>query len=876
MVPENGYPAVFGFNYEGFSVVMYTNIVHTAAGYDLQVTIPGVPRAREPEGASLTFFGDPAERDGGSISPAAFFTNPVDCSVEPLKARIEADSWLEPNNWQSKEATVYPQVAGCNMLQFNPTLELEPESRQVDTPSGYEVDVGVPQARNLFPDMATPELKDATITLPEGISISPAAGDGLVGCEATGAEGIDFPNHTRSDGEEMHPDEAGEGEEIGVDGLAHLAPGHCPAKSKIGEAEVETPVLPPHTLKGSVYIAQPTCGTEGHPACTEASAVNGELYGLYLEVSGSGVIVKLHGKVAANPSTGRLTTTFTESPQIPFSELKLKLEGGERAPLANPQRCGEASTTSSLEPWSAPESGPAATPFSSFAVNGCANPQPFAPGFLAQTATPIAGGFTPFTMTLSRSDGEQGLAGVSVTMPAGLSGMLSKVPLCGEPQAQAGTCPEASRIGATKVAAGAGSEPLWLPGSVYLTGAYKGAPFGLSIVIPAKAGPFNLGHEVVRARIDIDRHTAQITITSNPLPQIKDGVPFRLKALNVTIDRPEFIFNPTNCSQLNALGKVSGEMSDGSAGATVPVASPFAVAGCKNLPFKPKLTASTSGKTSRTNGASLVAKLTYPNTPQGSEANIAKVKVDIPEQLPSRLTTLQKACTAATFEADPASCPTASVVGHVRALTPIVPVPLEGPAYFVSHGGEAFPSLIIVLQGYGVTMDLTGTTFISKAGVTSSMFRTVPDIPVSTLELTFPEGKYSVLGANGNLCTSKLAMPTAFVGQNGAEIHESTPIGVTGCKPAIGVLRHSVENTTATIVVSVPSGGKLLATGSGLSPATARAGKRGQVTVRLTLAKNEQSYLIRHPGRRLKVDVKLLFTPQRGSRLSSHVTVLMG
>ncbi len=224
MVPENGYPAVFGFNYEGFSVVMYASVVYTPAGYDLQVTVPGVPRAREPEGASLTFFGDPAERDGGSSPPAAFFANPVDCSAGPLKARIEANSWLEPNNWQSKEATVYPQVTGCDMLQFNPTFEMKPETTEADTPSGYELDLSVPQARNLFPDLATPDLKDATVTLPEGVSIAPSAADGLVGCEATGSEGIDFPNHTRPDDEELHPNEAGEGEETGADGLCIWRP----------------------------------------------------------------------------------------------------------------------------------------------------------------------------------------------------------------------------------------------------------------------------------------------------------------------------------------------------------------------------------------------------------------------------------------------------------------------------------------------------------------------------------------------------------------------------------------------------------------------------------------------------------------------------
>ncbi len=214
------------------------------------------------------------------------------------------------------------------------------------------------------------------------------------------------------------------------------------------------------------------------------------------------------------------------------------------------------------------------------------------------------------------------------------------------------------------------------------------------------------------------------------------------------------------------------------------VSSPFAVGGCKSLEFKPKFAVSTSGKTSKVDGASLDAKVSYPAGSVGSEANIAKVKVDLPKQLPSRLTTLQKACLAATFESNPANCPVASIVGIVRANTPLLPVELSGPVYFVSHGGEAFPSLEIVLQGDGVRVDLVGATFISKAGITSSTFKTVPDVPINTFEIYLPEGKYSALAANGNLCASKLSMPTAFVAQNGAEIHESTKISVTGCAKA--------------------------------------------------------------------------------------------
>ncbi|HEY3829816.1 MAG TPA: hypothetical protein VGL57_11520, partial [Solirubrobacteraceae bacterium] len=289
--------------------------------------------------------------------------------------------------------------------------------------------------------------------------------------------------------------------------------------------------------------------------------------------------------------------------------------------------------------------------------------------------------------------------------------------------------------------------------------------------------------------------------------QIIFGVPLRLQRITVNIDRPGFMFNPTNCTQQQITATISGSQQ-----ATANLGSPFAVAGCKSLAFKPGFAVSTSGRTSRLGGASLDAKVSYPAGSVGSEANIARVKVELPKILPARLTTLQKACTAAQFASNPAGCPPASVVGIVRATTPLLPVGLEGPAYFVSHGGEAFPSLVVVLQGDGVRVDLVGSTFISKAGVTSSTFRTVPDVPVGTFELYLPEGPYSALAATGNLCaTTKtitvkhrltrhihgrtvqrtlktrerrpatLQMPTEFVAQNGTVIHQSTAIKVTGC-----------------------------------------------------------------------------------------------
>ena len=405
---------------------------------------------------------------------------------------------------------------------------------------------------------------------------------------------------------------------------------------------------------------------------------------------------------------------------------------------------------------------------------------PFSPTLTTGTSSIQAGGFTPFEMTMSREDGEQALQGVQLKMPLGVSGTLSAVKLCGEQQANEGTCGPESEIGETIVSVGVGGDPYTVKGGkVYITGPYRGAPFGLSIVNPAKAGPFDLGKVVVRAKLEVNEETAAITVTTDnegpyKIPTLIDGIPLGDQA-RVREYQPAGVH--VQRDELQPACDHGGVESTEGASSTIQV--PYQVTNCAVLAFKPHLEASTSGKTSRANGASFHVKLGYPAGPY--DANIARVKVELPKALPSRLTTLQKACTAAVFNANPAACPPASIVGHATAVTPVLPVPLSGPAYFVSHGGEAFPSLIIVLQGYGVTVHLVGSTFINKAGVTSSTFKTVPDVPVGTFELTLPQGQFSALAATGNLCRQKLAMPTEFLGQNGALIKTSTKIAVTGC-----------------------------------------------------------------------------------------------
>jgi hypothetical protein len=788
LVPAVGEPAKFGFEFLDVPIILDTsvrsggdygvvvsvnNISQTFHFFNSQVTfwgVPGSPSHNNARGWKCLDGGwyaeheyGPCPESNGGVAEAPFLTLPTSCAG-PLKSTVEADSWAAPGDFSAAlQSTVseggHPLgMTGCNKLRFEPSITDAPDGQAASTPTGLAVGVHIPQEITLNPQgLAEADLKTTTVTLPEGVGLNAAAADGLQACseEEIGYEGINPQTQIRefTDAEQT-----------------------CPEASKLGTVKVQTPLLP-NPLKGAAYLA------------TQDTNPFGSLIAMYIVAKDpvSGVLVKFAGQVTPNAVTGQLVTTFENTPQLPFEELELHFFGTARAPLSTPAACGAYTTQASFAPWSG---NPPAEPTSTFDVvsgpNGgpCESPLPFAPTLTAGTSSIQAGGFSPFTMTMSREDGNQNLKAIQLHMPPGLLGTLSTVKLCGEPQADEGTCGPESLIGNTTISVGLGGDPYTVQGGqVFITGPYEGAPYGLSIVNPAVAGPFDLGKVIVRAKIEVDPTTAALTITTDgsgpyKIPTILDGIPLEIKHVNVVINRPGFTFNATNCSPLAVTGTL--ESSDG---ASSQLSVPYQITNCAVLAFKPKLTASTSGKTSRANGASLSVGLTYPAGP--FDANIAKVKVELPKALPSRLKTLQKACLARVFAANPAACPPTSIVGHAKAVTPVLPVPLEGPAYFVSNGGEAFPNLVVVLQGYGATVDLVGSTFISTTGITSSTFKTVPDVPVGTFELNLPEGPYSALAAAKDFCRTKLVMPTEFIGQNGAALYEQTPIGVTGCGKAL-------------------------------------------------------------------------------------------
>ncbi len=778
VVPPAGQLAELGFSVAGIGhIPLFFHLpVNEAGEYGLTALLNDIPESGPLQGAILTLWGVPAdgdhdlEREGtygqgrqqdgefckpmvevkgavetqtgcpSGVAAKPFLTLPSACRGE-VSVGASGDSWQSPE--PEPRATLGSQAVGaptgCERLGFTPTLALAPETTQAGAPSGYTIDVHVPQNEDPTA-LATPDLRRAVVRLPAGVVVSPSVANGLQGC---------------SDAQFQ---------------LRSLTSASCPARSQIGTVKIATPLLS-SPLEGQVFLGEPQCAP-----CTPADAQEGRLVRLLVQAQGSGVTVKLAGSGSIDQSTGQLTVTFDESPQLPFEELKLTLDGGATAPLANPTTCGtQLSATSQLTPYSSET--PAEPSSEPFAVGGCP-PAQFHPSFLAGTTNNQAGAFSPLTVTLSRTDQDEDLEHVTLQLPPGLLGMLAKVPLCAEAQARAGACGPQSEIGSVTVGAGPGADPVFLAGHVYLTGRYEGAPFGLSIVVPAVAGPFDLGTIDVGARIEVDPRSAALTVSSDPLPQQLDGIPLQLKTVNLDIDRAGFVLNPTDCRALGIQGTLQS-----SDGAVASVSSSFQAANCATLPFKPWLSGLTHAHTGKVDGAYLHMRL---DTAPG-QANIADVKIDVPKQLPVRLTTLQHACLAAVLEANPAGCPAASVVGSVTVITPVLRHALVGPVYLVSHGGASPPGLEFVLQGEGVTVDIVGHTTI-RHGVISAAFSSLPDVPISTLGLVLGAGPHSLLAANlpvkakGSLCGQSLAMATAITGQNGAVRRQTTRLAVLGCR----------------------------------------------------------------------------------------------
>jgi hypothetical protein len=763
----------------------------------------------------------------GTTGHGGFITNPSSCSGTGPQTTTTVSLTPQVGETVKQGYTGPLGTEGCkgespfSPVPFAPAFALNPETSQSDQPDGITTELSLPHDPSPT-GIDSSQLKTASVTLPEGMTLNPSAAAGLEACTKA---------------------------QIGIGTTAPVA---CPSGSKLGTVAIEVPTLPPGSLTGNIYLGSPGGGP-----------ITGPPYTIYLNAESAryGVDVRLKGSVVPDETTGRLTATFSENPEQPFSNVKLTFNGGALAPLANPLTCGTATTETSLSPFT----GTAAqSPTSSFTVDGngkggaCASPLPFSLSQETKNQPPgNAGAKTSYTLNLERGEGQQYMSQIKTVLPAGLVGLIPSVPLCGEPQASKGECSPASQIGVVEVKAGSGPTPFGFAGQVYLTGPYNGAPFGLAVETSAKAGPFDLGSGpcncvLSRGTIEVDPFTARVTATTN-LPTIVKGVPLRLRKVTVNMNRQGFLVNPTNCGVLATETTLTSTL-----GAKQSLSSPFQVGNCKALAFKPKFGSTTSARTSKANGASLETTI---NMPAGG-ANIKSVLVQLPKQLPSRLTTLQKACPEKTFANNYNECPPGSFVGGARANTPTLSGKLSGPAILVSHGGQAFPDLDLVMNANGVRVILVGNTNI-KNGITTTNFAANPDVPVSSVTVNLPTGAHSALTANGNLCANKLVMPTTMVGQNGSTFKQNTTIKVNNCP--VRIAGKKVIGNAAFLTVQTYSPGRISGKGNDLATVF-RTLKNTQKSASLQVSLSRAG---RNRGRPFSTRVRVGFVPKKKGAPSS-------
>jgi hypothetical protein len=753
----------------------------------------------------LTFIGN---ENQGTKKPDNFITNATSCPgnlTTTLRLEGEGGVSAEPKSYAPKHVT----LEDCNAVPFEPGFALTPATPVSDQGDGFTAEGTV----NQEPTSATSnsEVKTITVQLPEGMTLNPSAASELGDCTPAQAR--------------IHSPEAGVS---------------CPASSKIGTVDLEVPTLPAGSLTGTLYLGGP-----------ESGSITGPPYTMYVDAESAryGVSVRLKGEVFPNEATGQLTTVFDELPEQPFTSAILHFNGGALAPVANPLACSTAAATALFTPYSGTGTLARADALS---FSGCTNPLALAPGQSTSVSNPNGGAGTAFTFNLERPEGDQYLSQLTTTLPKGLAGAVPAVEQCPEPQASQGACPAGSQIGTATVLAGSGT-PYSFSGPVYFTGPYNNAPFGLSIAVPAVAGPFNLGTVITRASINVRQDTGQVVVTTT-LPRIVKGVPIRIRKITVAVTKAGFMRNPTNCAALSTVSSVTGYVPGSSESATVAASSPFQAANCGSLAFKPAFTATSGAKVSKVNGASLETTIKMPS----GDSNIKSVLVQLPKQLVSRLTTLNKACLAANFETNPYSCPAGSYVGGVTATTPLLPGTLTGPAVLVSHGGEAFPDLDLILNGSGVRVILVGHTKITK-GITTTNFSETPDVPVNSITVKLPVGSHSAVTNYGELCPQPLVMPTTITGWNGTPFKQNTIIKVTGC--GVRIVGQKIVGSTAYVTVQTYAAGRISGSGSNLKTVY-RYLKGASKAVSLKVPLSNAGL---RRGRPLKVRVRVGFLPTKRS-----------
>jgi hypothetical protein len=774
VVPKQGEPSRFGLELAGNEVFLEGDVawdgdyhegftIHVPRATDLEPLIKGVVLRNR------LFF------DGRS-GDETFITTPSTCLGEAVPPHEhDYSTWLLASSWAEEESAGYQFPASaapalespippgtspkeCDTIPYDPALGLEPNTNATDSPSGATTEVSVPFLSGDGDAQETSHTREARLALPTGVSLNPSAANGLQSCsDAQFAQGTKLP--------------------VG-----------CPPQSRIGTVTIESPPLPEGVLEGPVFVGKQL----------SRDPASGDEYRIFVDAESAryGISVRLIGRVSANPVTGQLTTVFSGLPQVPFTSFAIALDGGPRAALTSPQVCGPHTTAARMTPWSGnPDEEPTSTFTLTSAPGGGPCPQkmgdrPFAPGFEAHGTNQQAGAFTNVDVNVVRNDGNQELKGVDVTLPPGLTAKLAGLVYCPEgaiaaaaansglAEAASPSCPNDSLVGSASIASGSGPEPLHIDGGkAFLAGPYHGAPLSLAVITPATAGPFDLGTVVARVALFVDSKTAQVTAVSDLLPHIYGGALLDIRSVSVRIDRPGFALNPTGCGPKAFTGTLRGggeNPNDPAALTSVPVSSPFQVANCDALDFKPKLTLRTFGATKRAKNPKLRAILIA----RKGDADISRAAVTLPKALILDQGSIAKVCTRVQFAAK--ACPSNSRYGFAEAKTPLLDGPLKGPVYLRSSDNE-LPDLVADLHGQ-VDFELVGRTDTVKGRIRNT-FDAVPDVPVSEFVLTIRGGKKKGLLVNSrNLCARKQFGKLDLTAHNGKRLVKKKLRVKTPCK----------------------------------------------------------------------------------------------
>ena len=757
LVPPYGTVATFGASPPGGPLVFAVHLREDDAGADL--SLAGVPQASDLRSLQVTIWGTPQdavhddergnclnEETGGSWSTCGVLGGEGGAAIHQPVSQVKSYLTLPTTpcgqalavtagatSWQGQSAAASSALSALSACNTDLTIaSVKLMSADAAARTGLQFHLHVNDGGGILNPggIARPAIAHAVLSLPEGLTINPSLAAGLGSCSEA-----DFARESAAS-------EPGAG---------------CPNGSKIGDVTVAEPLGLPEDMHGSLYLAAPHANPYG------------ALIGVYLVVRNArrGLAVKSVGEISPD-ARGRLTATFDRLPRLLYEDFTLTLREGNRSALLSPQSCGSYTADLAISSWA----DPAALRHESsafFITGNCPSggSLPFSPGLLAGSLNAAPATYTPFYLRMTRTDPEQEITSYSASFPPGLLAKIAGVGECSDAAiAAAGarsgadelagpSCPEDSKIGHTMAGYGTGQTLAWAPGNLYLAGPWHGDPLSVVAIDAAKIGPFDLGTVVVRTAVHVDAQRAQASIDaagSDPIPHILDGIPLHVRDIRVYVDRDNFTNTPTSCDPMQVSSTLTGAGNDPFASGDESSATStqrYQVLGCRALGFLPRFSLRLHGGTRRSAYPSLRAVV----RPRPGQANIKAASVKLPTSLFLAQEHLHDVCTRAQFASaggNGAGCPPKSVYGHVRAWTPLLADPLEGPV-FIRSSDHPVPDLVAVLSGHNLTVVLEGRIDSVKGGLRGS-FGGLPDAPLSKFVMNLPGGKKGLISVAEGLC----------------------------------------------------------------------------------------------------------------------------